>query len=290
MVQLVLAELSRWLSLFCLVLCLIFERRHDILVGATFIDVRAWEDGFDDREYSFGMVWCAIALALRICHFLTYLLSLIFYWLSFVYCFKTDNEFEFHYAVQISNLSTHINQILSLTNISEQNETDIAETRDKIIDLEIERERERVRRFRSSTENCCCRTTQVVPVAVEIVEESAEDFEEPLRRGIERFVLQAETVAVDEAVNVLVLEKQNASLTTVTDQIHSGNMTQDETLLQMRRSIYCKFNYDLNEIRLKSRRDARMRIRASVNRTIMNEAQSEDIELIDHLNNLASNA
>lgn len=316
MFQLGVAEFLRWLCLLALYLGILMTGigSAGVALSETFIEVRAWKfsdgsvryernDGCANLTWAISVAIFLTGVGLVIAHCVLYLCAILFWMLSFLYLFRTDMEFELHHATTIGHLNTKINQIESqvpmaprdaayMAAFDADNARKIASLRAQILDVKRQREKERAKREKAAASACCtgsASTQQGVPTAVPILDTAA-DFEESFRAGIDKYLLIVETTAVELKVNEYSLAERQALPQKITNLMQQENMTEQEVVARLRRTIYADFSEDLNEVRLSSRREARIRIRMSVNRVLRGDATQEDNELIDHLKNLSAAA
>lgn len=175
-----------------------------------------------------------------------------------------------------------------MSEFNTKKELDIAPLRTQIVDLERQREKERAQRLKSSTDTCCNSASQVELNATPI-DVSLSEFVEPSSDDIDRYLLTVETAAVEELLDELAVAEQQVSPDKITRLMESESMTRDEVLAVLRRLNYSDFNEDVNEVRLTTRRNARIQIRESVNRFLKGEEKEEDKELIEKLKKLPDN-
>lgn len=276
----------------------------------TFIEVRKyqWSDGSTTTERSDGCanLICLISFAAFVAGCSCFLggcacfvLAVLFWFLSLIWLFKTDLQFEMHYASKIDALNTQLNNLHSQqpkfpndAGYMEKFKSDLAKKeaaiRAEIAELEQKRENERVKRGGK----------RVVPVAQPLGDEEApppeEDpiyqkiiaMEEELQRGIETYIDEAESTSMKSALNTFLDEELKKNPHQIPELMKARDITADEAKAEITRTLYQNYSNELSEVRNNSRGEARIKARMAIMNEFNGTSTDEEKELLVNVRRL----
>lgn len=276
----------------------------------SFVEVRKyrWSDGSETTERSDGCanLVCLISFASFLAGVgciagsgVCYVLAILFWFLSFVWLFKTDLEFEGHYAAKIGELNIQLNNLKSqqpkfpndegyMAKFRADQSKKESEIREKIAKLEQQRETERVKRG----------GTRIVPVGKELGDEEAPPPEEDplyqkviateqmLRVGTERYINEEEEVAMNKQLEKYVEEDLLKNPDRLSHLMKQRSVSQDEAKAEIRSTMFEEFCNELIELRSTSREEARLKVRMAIMSSINGTPSEEEEALLARVRSL----
>jgi hypothetical protein len=278
-----------------------------MVASDSFIEVRRyrWSDGSTTSERKDGcanLIWIiSFASFLAGCGCFIggcgcFVIAVLFWFLSFIWLFKTDLEFEIHYASMIGDLNTKLNNIQSqqpkfphdeakMAQFKADQEKKITEIRLDIAKLEQELETERVKRGcgriipnlgKSIGDEEAPPVPQEDPIFEKVLATEAE-----LQRGIEKFINEIEGIKMETTLEEYFTNEINKDPTQIPELMKAHDITAEEASAEIRRTLFQNYSNELGEARTRIREEARLQVRMAIMNKLNGTVTTEESALLD---------